>query len=344
MPPSQPWRRAPVVPRDGSADALPDCGRGPPARPPRAARRRASVLRRRHRRAGARARRRAGGRRRPRAAARQDGGGRRPARGRGARPRALRRARRAVHRQRPPRPRRRRGRRRRPRRPGRHARREGPRGRRATRRSSGSRRTRSSRPTPARAAAPTTSPSAPSTRRRPRRAARRSGSSPVRHAAAHVALPWFAIGGIDAGTVGDVVDAGATRAVSSARSRTPPTREAVDARTARHAALRAGGGRPWPRVAARPARRPPRATSACAAATRAPRRATPPCAPSSSRWRRASGPRRCVAAVVVTAALGLVNLVGVRLRARRRRQPAERRRDDRLLRGHVRRWRPGSGA
>ncbi len=39
------------------------------------------------------------------------------------------------------------------------------------------------------------------------------GLDPVRHAAAHVALPWFAIGGIDADTVGDVVDAGATRAV-----------------------------------------------------------------------------------------------------------------------------------
>ena len=33
----------------------------------------------------------------------------------------------------------------------------------------------------------------------------------VRHAAAHAALPWFAIGGIDASNVGAVVAAGATR-------------------------------------------------------------------------------------------------------------------------------------
>jgi len=39
------------------------------------------------------------------------------------------------------------------------------------------------------------------------------GLEPVRHAAANVGLPWFAIGGIDAQTIGAVVDAGATRAV-----------------------------------------------------------------------------------------------------------------------------------
>jgi thiamine-phosphate pyrophosphorylase len=40
------------------------------------------------------------------------------------------------------------------------------------------------------------------------------GLEPIRHAAAHVAgLPWFAIGGIDQHTVGDVVAAGAGRAV-----------------------------------------------------------------------------------------------------------------------------------
>jgi len=33
----------------------------------------------------------------------------------------------------------------------------------------------------------------------------------VRHAAAHATLPWFAIGGIDAGNVQDVLRAGATR-------------------------------------------------------------------------------------------------------------------------------------
>ena len=40
------------------------------------------------------------------------------------------------------------------------------------------------------------------------------GLEPVRHAAAHITgLPWFAIGGIDQQTVGDVVAAGAGRAV-----------------------------------------------------------------------------------------------------------------------------------
>jgi thiamine-phosphate pyrophosphorylase len=39
------------------------------------------------------------------------------------------------------------------------------------------------------------------------------GLEPIRHAAAHVDVPWFAIGGIDPGTVGAVVAAGARRAV-----------------------------------------------------------------------------------------------------------------------------------
>jgi len=40
------------------------------------------------------------------------------------------------------------------------------------------------------------------------------GLEPIRHAAAHVTqVPWFAIGGIDAHTVGEVVTAGAGRAV-----------------------------------------------------------------------------------------------------------------------------------
>jgi thiamine-phosphate pyrophosphorylase len=40
------------------------------------------------------------------------------------------------------------------------------------------------------------------------------GLEPVRHAAAHItSLPWFATGGIDHDTVGDVVAAGARRAV-----------------------------------------------------------------------------------------------------------------------------------
>ena len=39
------------------------------------------------------------------------------------------------------------------------------------------------------------------------------GLEPVRHAAAHVGVPWFAIGGIDAGNVDEVVAAGAARIV-----------------------------------------------------------------------------------------------------------------------------------
>jgi thiamine-phosphate pyrophosphorylase len=39
------------------------------------------------------------------------------------------------------------------------------------------------------------------------------GLGPVRHAAAHAAHPWFAIGGIDATTVTDVLEAGARRIV-----------------------------------------------------------------------------------------------------------------------------------
>jgi thiamine-phosphate pyrophosphorylase len=39
------------------------------------------------------------------------------------------------------------------------------------------------------------------------------GLEPVRHAAADIALPWFAIGGIDEHTIGAVADAGARRAV-----------------------------------------------------------------------------------------------------------------------------------
>ena len=39
------------------------------------------------------------------------------------------------------------------------------------------------------------------------------GVEPVRYAAAHIDIPWFAIGGIDTTTVGDVVRAGARRIV-----------------------------------------------------------------------------------------------------------------------------------
>jgi thiamine-phosphate pyrophosphorylase len=39
------------------------------------------------------------------------------------------------------------------------------------------------------------------------------GLEPIRHAAAHAGVPWFAIGGLDAGNVGDVIEAGARRIV-----------------------------------------------------------------------------------------------------------------------------------
>ena len=39
------------------------------------------------------------------------------------------------------------------------------------------------------------------------------GVEPIEYAAAHVSIPWFAIGGLDAGTVGAVVEAGARRIV-----------------------------------------------------------------------------------------------------------------------------------
>ena len=64
------------------------------------------------------------------------------------------------------------------------------------------------------------------------------GLEPIRHAAAHVGLPWFAIGGIDADTVADVVDAGATRAVVVRAIADAPDPEAVT--RALRAALVAG--------------------------------------------------------------------------------------------------------
>ena len=39
------------------------------------------------------------------------------------------------------------------------------------------------------------------------------GIEPIKYAAAHVSVPWFAIGGLDAGNVGAVVKAGARRIV-----------------------------------------------------------------------------------------------------------------------------------
>jgi thiamine-phosphate pyrophosphorylase len=53
------------------------------------------------------------------------------------------------------------------------------------------------------------------------------GLEPLRHAAAHVTLPWFAIGGIDADTIGDAVAAGARRAVIVRAIAHAPDPEAV---------------------------------------------------------------------------------------------------------------------
>jgi thiamine-phosphate pyrophosphorylase len=39
------------------------------------------------------------------------------------------------------------------------------------------------------------------------------GLGPVRHAAAHARVPWFAIGGLDAGNIGEAIAAGARRVV-----------------------------------------------------------------------------------------------------------------------------------
>jgi thiamine-phosphate pyrophosphorylase len=53
------------------------------------------------------------------------------------------------------------------------------------------------------------------------------GLEPVRHAAAHIDLPWFAIGGIDADTVDEAVAAGARRAVIVRAIAHAPDPEAV---------------------------------------------------------------------------------------------------------------------
>ena len=145
------------------------------------------------------------------------------------------------------------------------------------------------------------------------------GLDPVRHAAATVRRPWFAIGGIDERTVGDVVAAGARRVVvvrAIAEADDPERaaralRGALDGRRRRtwgdgaRRRARRDRGRPWvgararrgpagigppgarrapPPDPTRPARgRPPRRRSPsrtpCAAATRAAVSATTPSAP-----------------------------------------------------------------
>ena len=86
----------------------------------------------------------------------------------------------------------------------------------------------------------TTSRSGRCTPRRPSRAGPRPASTTSRWAAAHVATPWFAIGGLDAGNVGAVDGARRARASSScARSPTAADPEAA----ARALRARAGGAR-----------------------------------------------------------------------------------------------------
>ena len=74
---------------------------------------------------------------------------------------------------------------------------------------------------------------APCGRRRPSRAARRPGSSTCATRPARRDVPWFAIGGIDASNVDEVVEAGAARIVV-----VRAIRDAADPRAAA-AALRA---------------------------------------------------------------------------------------------------------
>ena len=69
------------------------------------------------------------------------------------------------------------------------------------------------------------------------------GIEPVRYAAAHVDVPWFAIGGIDAETVGEVVRAGARRIVVVRAIADAEDPEGA-ARELKAALSRAAGGRP----------------------------------------------------------------------------------------------------
>jgi thiamine-phosphate pyrophosphorylase len=70
------------------------------------------------------------------------------------------------------------------------------------------------------------------------------GLDPVRHAAAAARLPWFAIGGLNAGNVGAVLDAGARRVVvvRAITEAADPAAAARDLRAALDAATEAGVG------------------------------------------------------------------------------------------------------
>ena len=69
------------------------------------------------------------------------------------------------------------------------------------------------------------------------------GVEPISYAAAHVSVPWFAIGGIDAQTVREVVAAGARRIVV-VRALTDADDPEATARTLRASVNRGRGGRP----------------------------------------------------------------------------------------------------
>ena len=146
---------------------------------------------------------------------------------RAVRPRGAR-ARRAVLPQRRPGPGRGLRRRRRPRRPGRQAGRRGPRGAPGRRRSSGSRPTRPRQFDAALAAEGAARPdqiSAGPVWETPTKEGRpAAGLELIEHAAGSPSadVAWFAIGGIDAANVGEVVAAGRSGSSSCARSATPP--------------------------------------------------------------------------------------------------------------------------
>ena len=60
----------------------------------------------------------------------------------------------------------------------------------------------------------------------------------VRYAAAHAPVPFFAIGGLDAGNLGEVLDAGASAGVRAARDRRAAEPERGGARAARRSSTR----------------------------------------------------------------------------------------------------------
>ena len=101
----------------------------------------------------------------------------------------------------------------------------------------------------------TTSPSGPvhATPTKPGRPA--AGLDYVSYAAAHADKPWFAIGGLDAGNVAEVIARGATRVVV-VRAIT----ESDDPESAARGAAGRAGGPPWASAAVRPGPAPaPRA-------------------------------------------------------------------------------------